>query len=160
MVKKAFATNWKRSTQPRKQRKYMYNAPLHVKQKMLHVHLSPELREKHGLRNVQIKKGDKVKILRGKFAKKEGKVDKVNLKNSKVFVAGIEIIKKEGTKLPVPLVASNLMITNLELNDKKRKLKLENKKSKPVKSTKKTEVKESGKETSKPQEKTSTEDKQ
>jgi large subunit ribosomal protein L24 len=127
MVKKSFSTTWKKSTQPRKQRKYRYNAPLHVKQKILHVHLSPELRKKYGFRNVQIKKGDKVKILKGKFAKKEGKVEKVSLKREKVFVTGIEVIKKEGTKLPAPLTHSNLMIIDLDLSDKKRKQKLESK---------------------------------
>ena len=127
MVKNSFSTTWKKSTQPRKQRKYRYNAPLHVKQKIMHVHLSPELRKKYGFRNVQIKKGDKVKVLRGKFAKKEGKVEKVTLKQEKVYVTGIEIIKKEGSKLPVPLIHSNLMIIDLDLSDKKRKAKLENK---------------------------------
>ena len=127
MVKTSFVTSWKRSTQPRKQRKYRYNAPLHVKQKMVHVHLSTELRKKYSFRNVQLKAGDKIKVLRGKFAKKEGKVDKISLKNEKVYVAGIETIKKEGTKLPIALNATNLMIIELDLSDKKRKQKLESK---------------------------------
>ena len=135
MVKTSFVTSWKKSTQPRKQRKYKYNAPLHVKQKFLHVHLSPSLREKYGLRNVQIRKGDKARIMRGKFAKQEGKIEKVELKNGKVYITGIEVIKKEGTKLPVPLMPSNLMIIDLDLSDKKRKAKLENK----LKTEKKTE---------------------
>ncbi|MBU0460164.1 MAG: 50S ribosomal protein L24 [Nanoarchaeota archaeon] len=129
MVKTSFVKSWNRSVQPRKQRKYRYNAPLHLKQKMLHVHLSPELRKKYGLRRVQVKKGDKVKVLRGQFKKREGKVEKVNLKQEKVFVTGIELIKKEGAKLTVPLNPTNLMITELNLNDKKRKLKLEGKKT-------------------------------
>ena len=123
MVKTSFAITWKKSTQPRKQRKYRYNAPLHVKQKMVHVHLSAELRKKYSFRNVQLKVGDKVKVLRGQFAKKEGKVDKINLKNEKVYVAGIETIKKEGTKLPIALNPTNLMIIELDLSDKKRKQK-------------------------------------
>ena len=127
MVKTSFVTSWKKSTQPRKQRKYRYNAPLHVKQKMVHVHLSTELRKKYSFRNVQLKAGDKIKVLRGKFAKKEGKVDKISLKNEKVYVAGIETIKKEGTKLPIALNATNLMIIELDLSDKKRKQKLESK---------------------------------
>ena len=145
MVKNSFSKTWKKSTQPRKQRKYRYNAPLHIKQKTVHVHLSPDLRKKYGFRNVQIKKGDKIKVLRGKFAKKEGKVERVSLKQEKVYVTGIEVIKKEGTKLPVPLTPSNLMIIDLDLSDKKRKAKLESKTksvAKNEKEVKKQETKE------------------
>lgn len=126
--RKNFSTTWKGSIQPSKQRKYRNNAPLHLKQKMLHVHLSPLLRKKYGFRNIQLRKGDKVKILRGQFRKKEGKVEKINLKREKVFVTGIEVIKKEGAKIPFPLSPSNLMIIELDLNDRKRKQKLESKK--------------------------------
>lgn len=124
MVKKLFSKTWLRSVQPRKQRKYRHNAPLHVKQKMVHVHLSSELRAKYHFRNVQVRKGDKVKIMRGKYKKKEGVVEKVNLKREKVFVAGIEIIRQDGTKVPLKLSPSNLLIVDLNLSDKKRKQKL------------------------------------
>lgn len=125
MVNKKFSTSWKKSVQPGKQRKFRHNAPLHVKQKLVHVHLSAELRQKYGTRNVQVKVGDKVKILRGQFAKKEGKVERVLLKRERVFITGIENIKKDGTKLPTQLHPSNLMIIDLNLEDKKRKQKLE-----------------------------------
>ncbi len=141
MVKNSFASTWKSSIQPRKQRKYRFNAPLHLKQKFLHIHLSADLRKKYGLRNVQISKGDKVRIMRGKFAKKEGKVERVSLKYEKVYLTGIEIIKKEGTKLPVPLTPSNLMIIDLNLGDKKRKAKLESKIKSPKSKDDKTENK-------------------
>ena len=124
MTKVSFSTTWKSSTQPRKQRKYRYNSPLHVKQKLVHTTLSKDLRKKHGVRNTQVKTGDKVKILRGKFKGKEGKVERVSLKYEKVFVTGIENIKKDGNKVMVPLVPSNLMIVDLKLDDKKRKSKL------------------------------------
>lgn len=124
MVKRSFSTSWKRSTQVRKQRKYKYNAPLHIKQKMMHVHLSSELRGKYGLRNIQIRKNDTIKVLRGKFKKKEGKVEHVDLKREKVQITGLEYIKKDGTKVLATFVPSNLMILNLDLSDKKRKMKL------------------------------------
>ena len=69
---------------------------------------------------MQVRKGDKVKVLRGKFSKKEGKVERVHVKGGKVFVTGIEMIKKDGTKLPVALDPSNVMITCLDLSDKRR----------------------------------------
>src|SRR3990167_8515877 len=120
MDKKKFSTSWKRSTQPRKQRKYRYNAPLHVRQKLVHVHLSRELRQKHGTRAIQVRKGDKVKVLRGKFKKQEGKVERVELKRERVFVTGMDYTKKNGTKILVPLKPSNLMIVVLDMTDKRR----------------------------------------
>lgn len=124
-----FSTHWKRSTQVRKQRKYRYNAPLHIKQKFVHVHLAPVLRAKYSTRNIQIRKDDKVKVMRGQYKKKEGKVSRVDLKRERVYVEGIEVIKKDGSKIIQGIAPSNLMITDLELNDKKRKQKLEKSKT-------------------------------
>ena len=126
-MKSGFSISWKSSTQPRKQRKYRENAPLHIKQKMVHVHLSADLRKKHGKRNVQIKTGDKIRIMRGSYHKKEGKVEKVDLKREKVYVTGIDYVKREGSKVNVAFSPSNLMIIELNLTDKKRKKNLENK---------------------------------
>ncbi len=137
------------SVQARKQRKALYSAALHQQQKFMHVHLSPELRKKHGRRNVQLRKGDKVKILRGNFKKKEAAIEKIDLKRGKIYLTGIETIKKDGSKVAYPLKASNLMIITLDLSDKKRKAKLEGKKevkAKEVKSEqKKTKVEEAAK---------------
>ena len=119
-MKQKFSTKWKASKQPRKKRKYIANAPLHIKGKFLSTNLSKELREKHKKRNLRIRKGDKVKILRGNFKKHMGKVEKVFTKITKVFVEGAEIIKKDGSKTFYPIHPSNLMITELNMEDKKR----------------------------------------
>jgi len=125
MVNTNFSTSWTKSTQIRKQRKYRFNAPLHVKQKFMRVHLSKELRSKHGKRAVQIRKGDTAKVLRGSYKGKEAKVDRVNIKQGQIYLTGIEKNKKDGSKLAVAFTPSNLMITILLLQDKKRKAKLE-----------------------------------
>lgn len=108
-----------------KQRKFRYNAPLHVRQKLVSAHLSPELRKKHGVRSCGIKKNDIVKVMSGQFKGKSAKVVRVNLTRLKVFVEGIENIRKDGTKSFYPMEPSNLMITELNLEDKKRKQMLE-----------------------------------
>jgi len=69
---KEWSSSWKSSKQRRKQRKYIYNAPLHVRRKLMVSPLSKELREKLGKRNVVVKVGDKVVIERGDFRGKEG----------------------------------------------------------------------------------------
>ncbi|MBN1502027.1 50S ribosomal protein L24 [Candidatus Woesearchaeota archaeon] len=119
-MKTKFSTNWKSSTQPRKQRKYRYNAPKHIKGKNLGSHLTQDLRKKYGKRSVRIRTGDKVKIMRGQFRGKTGKVEKVNVKTEKVFISNIAIEKRDGTKVAYPIHASNLMITELNLQDKRR----------------------------------------
>lgn len=124
-MKKAFSKSWKGSKQPRKQRKYRYNAPLHIKQKFMRSHISKELRKKYGKRNIGLRKGDKVAILRGEYKKKEGRIERIELKKSKAYITGIERIKKDGTKALLPIDPSNLMITELSLDDKARQKVLE-----------------------------------
>ena len=124
-MKQKFKKTWNRSKQPRKQRKYNYNAPFHLKSKLLNAHLSKELRQRYGLRSIRVRVGDKVKVMRGSFSKKEGKVEEVDMKLMKVFVTKVEVPKRDGSKSRVPLEPSNLMITELNLDDKNRKKKIE-----------------------------------
>jgi len=126
-MKTKFSSSWKNSVQPRKQRKYRHNAPLHIKQKFVSAHLSKELIKKYSKRNINLRKGDVVKILRGQFKNKAGKVDQIDLKKTKVYIEGIGLTKKDGTKTRYPIHPSNLAITELNLDDKMRQKKLERK---------------------------------
>lgn len=142
MVKSQFSKTWKGSSQRRKQRKYSYNAPLHIKRKMLAVSLDKELRKKHGRRSIEVRKGDEVIIMKGKFKKKKGKVLSTDTNNSKVIVEDIQATKKDGTKVSVPIHASNLKIVTLNLDDKKRlKDRTKNKETKEKIAQGKVEVK-------------------
>ena len=88
-------------------------------------HLSKDLRKKYDKRSINLRKGDNVKIMRGQFKNKQGKVERVNLKKTLVYVNGIEVTKKDGTKALFPIHPSNLMITELNLDDKIRQKKAE-----------------------------------
>lgn len=121
-MKKEFSKHWKSSKQPRKQRKYTANAPLNTRKNLLSVNLSKNLRKKHNTRNVIVIKGDTVKILRGKFKKKQGKILKVNHKTSMLTIENIQIKKQDGSKADVKLRPSNLQILELNLKDSKRKI--------------------------------------
>jgi large subunit ribosomal protein L24 len=123
-MKIEWSNAWKASKNPAKQRKYRYKAPLHVKQKLMHVHLSPELRKKYDKRQLLVRKGDTVAILRGQHKKKKGTVSRVSLKQEQVFVEGIDRAKRDGNVTLVPMKASNLMIIVLYGEDKKRNAKL------------------------------------
>jgi len=126
-MKQKFSLKWAGSKQPRKQRKFRANAPLHVRHKMVSVHLNETLRKRYGKRNIPIRKGDEVKIMKGEFKGKTGKIDKVDLKKLRVLIEGIYRTKKDGTKVNVYFNPSNLMIKNLNLEDGKRKKALERK---------------------------------
>jgi large subunit ribosomal protein L24 len=139
-MKKKFSKHWKSSKQPRKQRKFRANAPLHIKRKLLSVNLSKELRKKYGKRNIPARKGDIVKITKGKFKKKQGKIIKVNIKMSRIEIEGIQVKKQDGSKVNVKIQPSNLQITELYSEDKKR--------MKNLKVETKTETKEVKKESS------------
>ena len=78
-------------------------------------------------RNIGIKKGDKVKVLRGQFKGRTGNIDKVDLKKSKAIITGVDATKKDGSRIPYPVTISNLVIVELNLDDKKRKNALERK---------------------------------
>lgn len=115
-----FNKKWNASKQPRKQRKYRANAPLHIKRKFMGVNLSKELRKKYGKRSIPARKGDTIKIMRGKFKKKQGKVLEVRTKLGKIIVEGIQIKKMDGSKANFPLRASNLQIIELNSDDNRR----------------------------------------
>ncbi len=126
-MKQKFSTKWVSSKQPRKQRKYRANAPLHIKRKFMSVNLTKELRKKYGKRNFSIHKGDSIKIMRGEFKGKKGKIEMVDIGNLRVRIEGIYRTKKDGTKVSVYFTPSNLQINELNLEDSKRKKALERK---------------------------------
>ena len=131
-MKQKFSTKWKASKQVRKQRKYLHHLPLHLKNKTVSAHLTKELRVKHGMRNITIRKGDEVKVMRGNFKGRLGKITKVELKNQRVSIDGIQRSKKDGTKVGVWFHPSALMIKTLNMDDKKRiKTKMEKKTNAP-----------------------------
>lgn len=109
-----------KSSQPRKQRKFRYQAPLHIKHKFLSAMLSPELREKHGIKSIPVRVGDTVKVMRGDYKGTQGKVTGVNLKKTTIYIDGVTVPKSDGTEVPRPIHPSNVMITRLETKDKLR----------------------------------------
>lgn len=119
-MKSEFSTQWIKSRQPRKQRKYRYNAPLHVRHRFLSVNLSKELRKKYGKRNLPLRKGDEVIIMRGGFSKKKGKITSIDYGRSKIIVDGITRKKIDGSKVNVFLDPSSLQIITLNVEDSRR----------------------------------------
>ena len=113
------------SEQPRKQRTQTRNAPLHERQSEVRATLSEDLREEYGQRNVRVNAGDTVEVLRGDDAGTEAEVLKVDLRDTVVHVEDVTIEKADGEEVPRPLDASNLRVTDLDLEDDRREERLQ-----------------------------------
>lgn len=127
-MRQIFSKSWIKSKQPRKQRKFIAKAPIHIKGKFIRSMLSKELRKQYDRRNLRLRTGDKVKVLRGTYKGEEQKVERINIKSQKIYLEKQEFTKKDGSKATRPFNSSNLMITSLNLDDKKRLQKLKGEK--------------------------------
>ena len=111
--------------QPRKQRNQKRDAPLHEKQKQVRATLTADLREEYGQRNVRVNAGDTGEVLRGDHSGTEGEVLKVDLRNEVIHVEEVTVEKTDGEEVPRPLDASNVRVTELDLEDEVRQERLE-----------------------------------
>ena len=73
---------------------------------------------------IRVIKGDKVKALRGEHTGTEGRVDNVNTKSLKIVIDGVSVKKADGSEVPRPVDPSNVVIIELNLEDKLREQKL------------------------------------
>ncbi len=107
------------------ERKKRFNAKLHKRKDFLHVHLSKQLKEKLKTkkRALLVRRGDKVKIMRGSSKGKEGKITKVNHVDSKVFIEGITKRTARGREVLVAFEPSNLLL--IERGEKGKMIKEE-----------------------------------
>lgn len=117
---KLFSKFWVSSSKRSKQRKYKANAPTHIRRKLMSSTLSKELRASLKKRSIPIRTGDQVKVMRGSFRGKTGKVSGVNRSKYKVYVSDLEFEKKDGTKKKLSFDASKLMIIKANIDDKRR----------------------------------------
>ncbi len=115
-----WSLKWKGSKETAKQRKYLYNAPLHVKRKFLSANLSKTLRAKVGKSSLPVRLGDEVIIKRGSYKGSTGEIVSVFIKKGYVHIKGITTKKTDGTEVQVPQQPSNLQIISLNLDDAKR----------------------------------------
>mgnify|MGYP000572026445 FL=1 len=111
--------------QPRKQRTNARDASLHERHDQVRAPLSPDLREEYGQRNVRVNAGDTVEVLRGDFAGEEAEVLRVDLREEVIHVEEVVTEKADGEEVPRPLDASNVRVTELDLEDERREARLE-----------------------------------
>ena len=108
------------SSKPAKVRKRQFGCPKHRLPGNLNANLSGQLRSRYGTRSVPVRKGDKVLLTRGDFAGHEDEVTEVDAEKGFIYIKDVTQEKADGTKSFVPVRASNLQITNLNLEDERR----------------------------------------
>ncbi len=115
-----WSKTWKSSTDPQKQRKYRENAPQHVKDNFISANLSHNLREELGTRNIGIRNGDRVKVMRGDRKGAEGIVNNIDRENERIYIDGVEKEAVDGSVHQIPLRPSNVQIQSLNLGEEDR----------------------------------------
>lgn len=141
-MKSKFSKSWNSSKQPRKQVKFRANAPNHIKRTFMGTTLDKVLRKKYGRRTIEVRKGDEVKVMRGKFKGKQGKVGSVDVKRTRIQIEGIQRVKTGGEKLITWFHPSNIKIIILDNEDARRLKHGKKVVATEVKEEKKVEVKE------------------
>ncbi len=102
---------------PRRQRRAVFQAPIHERRLRMTVPLSRELRQRFRRRHVPIRKGDTVRILSGSYAGREERVAKVWRRSYAVTIEGVTLKTAEEKLKPLTLKTSHLVITRLNLAD-------------------------------------------
>ena len=99
-----------KSKKPRKQRKALYNYKNHQRSKLLSTRVADFLREEYGIKNLPLRVGDDVRIVKGEFKDFEGEVIEItNNQRAKIKEAKFE--KSDGTEFNPSIHISNLIIT-------------------------------------------------
>ena len=88
------------SSQRRKSRKAHFSAPSNLRRRIMSCHLSKDLKTKYEVRAIPVRKGDVVKIMRGSFKTREGKVQTVYRKKWCIHIEKITKEKKTHSVLP------------------------------------------------------------
>jgi large subunit ribosomal protein L26e len=114
------------SSSRRKARKAHFAAPSSIRRKIMSAPLSKELRGKHNTRSLPIRKDDEVRIVRGTYKGREGKVTQVYRKKWVIHVDRVQRDKTNGATASIGVNPSNVVITTIKL-DKDRRAILERK---------------------------------
>ncbi|XP_019573481.2 large ribosomal subunit protein uL24 [Rhinolophus sinicus] len=110
-----------------KNRKRHFNAPSHIRRKIMSSPLSKELRQKYNVRSMPIRKDDEVQVVRGHYKGQQiGKVVQVYRKKYVIYIERVQRKKANGMTVHVGIHPSKVVITRLKL-DKDRKKILERK---------------------------------
>ena len=108
------------SKKPQRMRKAKGTAPKHKLVKAMSAHLSEKLAAELKTRSMPVRKNDIVKIMRGEFAGRDGKVIRVDTQAHRIYVEKVIRKKSNGEEFEVAIDPSKVMLVDLESKDKRR----------------------------------------
>jgi len=108
------------SSSRRKARKAHFAAPSSIRRKIMSAPLSKELRGKHSTRSLPIRKDDEVRIVRGTYKGREGKVTQVYRKKWVIHIDRVQRDKSNGATASIGVHPSNVVITTIKLDKDRR----------------------------------------
>ena len=82
--------------------------------------LSKELREKHSVRAMPIRRDDEVTVVRGTYKGREGKVVQVYRKKYVIHIERITREKANGATVPIGVHPSNVVINKLKVDSSRQ----------------------------------------
>ncbi|KAL9580505.1 MAG: hypothetical protein Q9212_004453 [Teloschistes hypoglaucus] len=100
----------------RKSRKAHFSAPSGVRRTIMSAPLSKELRDKHNVRAIPIRKDDEVSIVRGSNKGKAGKVTSVYRLKYVIHIERVSREKSNGQSVPLGIHPSKVQITKLKVD--------------------------------------------
>lgn len=98
----------------RKARKAHFGAPSHIRHRIMSASLSKDLRKKHGIRSLPIRKDDEVVVVRGNSKGQKGKVIQVQRTKFSVHIDKLTKNKANGAPYQIPIHPSNVSIIKLK----------------------------------------------
>ncbi len=106
----------------RKQRKGLYRAHPTERRKSMVAPLSKELSKQRNISRIAVRKGDTVMVVKGDRDIRgiEGKVSSVDTVRRRVMIDGVTIPKADGKQTARPVSFSNLVITALNPDGKRK----------------------------------------
>lgn len=110
------------SSSRRKCRKAHFGAPSHLRYKLLSANLSKDLRGKHGVKSLPVRRDDEVLVVRGDYKDSKGRVNTVYRKRWCIYVDKVSETKQNGATIKIPLDPSNVVLTKLKLTPDRQAL--------------------------------------
>ena len=106
-----------------KNRKRHFNAPSHIRRKIMSSPLSKELRQKYNVLSMPIQKDDEVQVVPGHYNGQQiGKVLQVYRKKYVIYIEQVQWEKANGTAVHVGIHPSKVVITRLKLDKDCKKI--------------------------------------
>ena len=105
----------------RAQRKLQLLAPSSIKRKLMNCHLAKSLRDQYKIRSLPVKRGDDVKILKGKAKGKTAKVVQVYRRRNVIYVDKVNREKQNGQSIFLPIKPCYCVIEKLLINKNRTK---------------------------------------